>query len=189
MIGTIFNERLVEGQAAEVLALKAFMEQLYPNKGCGFGPQVVETEWNDKKRSEIMANKVLGDLWFMGMDDVLYRVDVKKGRWIAKDSILNFTTENSFYFLNAGTLTGSKVYLLLKFDQAMKDWILTLPNTPMITKDNTSDGFVIHYDDIPPSLNCNIMEIDPNQYHKILVDRIVECSEMDPPINSYIKRE
>lgn len=187
--GTYFDERLIRGQAAEALVLQALQEQLIPNKSCGYGPSVTEEKFNDIKRAQIKANKEQGDLWFVGMDDVLYRIDVKAGRWIAKDSIDNFTTDNSYYFLNAGTYTMSYVYLMIRFDEEMKAWIKSLPITTMTNQGKSIDGYTIDFDDITGKLIEKIVKFDPMHYHRILRDRLIVCSEMNPPIQSYIIRE
>lgn len=185
--GTIFIERLEKGQVAERLALEAIEAGLFEHQGCGYGPTVTEIKWNSKRREQISANKVLGDLWFMDMSGNICRIDVKSGRWIAKDSIENFTTANSYYFLNAGTLTGSYVYLIFRFDEEMKDWIQSLPLTQLTNKDGSNDGYVIDYDDIPGRLNKNIVEIDPIVYHKHLVNHIDFCQSNNIP--SFVTRE
>ena len=187
LYGTVFTERLEKGQVAERLALEAIEAGLFKHKGCGYGPTVTETEWNPKRWEQISANKVLGDLWFMDMSGKICRIDVKSGRWIAKDSIENFTTANSYYFLNAGTLTGSYVYLIFRFDEEMKAWIQSLPLTQLTNKDGMTDGYVIDYDDIPDRLNQNIVEIDPIVYHKHLVNHIDFCQTNNIP--SFVTRE
>lgn len=189
-LGTNFDERLTKGQAAEMLLLKAFKEQIYPNTDCGLGPQVTEENWNDTRRAQIMDNKVNGDIWFTDLDGNKCVVDAKSGRWIAKDSIDNFTTENSYYFLNAGTYTESFVYLMIRFDEGMKSFIKALPIVTMINQGKSTDGYTIDFDDIQgDELGKRIMDIDPMQYHKILRDRLIECDKMNPPIQSYITRE
>jgi len=184
---TTFDERKTKGEAAEALVLQALREQLIPNLACVYGPQVTELEWNDTKRAQIRANKVLGDLWFVGPDFKSYHIDVKSGRWIAKDSIDNFTTENSYYFLNGGTYTGSYVYLMIRFDEEMKNWIKSLPITTLTNGGKPADGYVIDFDDIKGDLMSRIVDLDPMHYHKLLRSRLIECDERK--IQSHITRE